>query len=263
MTDSVKILTQGCSWIFAIFTIVAGLFLCVNMSEAAKREYPFQPGEKLVYQARWGFLKAGKATLEVLPITMVNGVKTYHFVMETETNPYVDIIYRVRERQDSFVDLAMKRSVLYKKRSEGNHPRDVVVHFSEEKKEATYSNFGEPMQPVKILSGTFDPLALFFVLRIYDLKENENITIPISDGKKMILARAKVIRREKLKISGKEYDTFFIQPEMESLGSVFKDREHAGLAIWYSADTKKIPVRIVSKVGVGMFTFELMDTQSE
>ena len=48
---------------------------------------------------------------------------------------------------------------------------------------------------------------------------------------------------------------------MESLGSVFKERENARLAIWFTADEKKIPVKIISRVGIGVFVFELTAVQ--
>ena len=247
--------------VFSLFTLAVMPFF-IGAAGAEKKGFPFHSGEKLIFQARWGFIMAGSATLEVLPMTTIKGVKTHHFVMETETNEYVDLFYRVRERQDSFTDIAMTRSVLYKKRSEGNHQRDVVVHFDVERKEATYVNFGEKMAPVKILPGTFDPLALFYILRLHDLGENAEIEIPISDGKKMILAKAKVAKREKLRVSGKVYDTFLVQPEMKSLGSVFKDRGNTGLAIWFTADEQKIPVKIISRVGAAVFTFELTAVQN-
>ncbi|MBM4271738.1 MAG: DUF3108 domain-containing protein [Deltaproteobacteria bacterium] len=241
-----------------LFSIIPSSIGAVGAEE---KGFPFRPGERLTFQARWGFITAGSATLEVLPMTVINGVKTHHFVMETETNPYVDAFYKIRERQDSFTDSNMKRSILYKKRSEGNHPRDVVVQFDVGKNEASYVNFGERMTPVKILPGTFDPLALFFILRLYDLKENMEIAIPITDGKKMILAKAKISKRQKLVIAGNEYDTYLVEPEMESLGSVFKERENARLAIWFTADDKKIPVKIISRVGIGIFVFELATAQ--
>ena len=45
---------------------------------------------------------------------------------------------------------------------------------------------------------------------------------------------------------------------MERLEDVVKKSENPQLKIWYTADEKKIPLRIRSKVGIVSFVFELV-----
>jgi hypothetical protein len=223
----------------------------------------FRPGEKLMYRAKWHVIPAGELTLEVLPIENINGKKAYHFAMITKTNEVVDLVYKVRERQDSYVDINMTHSVLYKKWSEGKHPRDVVVNFDWEKLEATRSNFGEKMTPVHIVPGTFDPLALFFVIRLRDIRENSVLEIPITEGDNNIAVKATVTKREIVEIEENKYDAFEVIPDMEKLESqrAVKKGDVPELIIWVTADDKKIPVKIQSRVRVGYFTFELVSVK--
>ncbi|MBI4634056.1 MAG: DUF3108 domain-containing protein [Deltaproteobacteria bacterium] len=238
------------------------LLLCLvsGGAEAADRKIPFHPGERLTYRATWGVLPAGDLTLEVLPMESMRGVAAYHFAMTTKTNTVIDLVYKVRERQDSYVDEGMTHSILYKKWSEGEHPRDVVVDFNWEKREATRSNFGEKMTPVPLAPGSFDSLALFFVIRLYDLKENRTLEIPITRGDNSITVRATVVKREKIEIAGKPYDAFEVVPDMERLerDKVIKKSDTPELRIWFTTDARKIPVKIRSKVKVGHFVFELV-----
>ena len=67
--------------------------------------------------------------MEVLPMETIQGITAYHFAMITKTNEIVDHIYKVRQREESYVDVGMTNSILYKKQSDGKHPRDVVVNF--------------------------------------------------------------------------------------------------------------------------------------
>ncbi len=230
---------------------------------AADKKIPFHPGEKLTYQATWGVIPAGDLTLEVLPRETVGGVAAYHFVMTTRTSAVIDLIYEVRERQDSYIDADLTRSLLYKKRSEGEHPRDVVVDLNWEKREATRSNFGEKMAPVAIVPGTFDPLALFFVIRLHDLKVNRTLQIPITEGDNNILVKATVVKRETIEIGEKRYDTFQVVPDMEQLEryKVIRKSDLPELSIWFTADAQKIPVKIESKAAVGYFIFELVASE--
>jgi hypothetical protein len=63
-----------------------------------------------------------------------------------------------------------------------------------------------------------------------------------------------------IKIDEKMYDTFEVIPDMEMLESqnVVKKGDVPQLRIWFTADDKRIPVKIQSKVKVGYFIFELI-----
>jgi hypothetical protein len=226
------------------------------------REIPFQPGEKLTYKGTWGIIPAGELTLEVLPKETINGVETYHFVMITKTSAVVDLIYKIRERQDSYVDTGMTHSIFYKKKTESEHPRDESINFNWEKLEATYTNFGQTKPPINILPGSFDPLALFYVLRLQDLKENSVIYIPLTDGNNVsIEVMVNIGKRDVIEVEGKMYDTIEITPNMEmldKLNKVVKKSDHPRLKVWVTADEKKIPIKIRTKVGIISFDFDLV-----
>jgi hypothetical protein len=227
-------------------------------SSAAAKTIPFRQGERMVYRAMWGYIPAGEAVIEVLPAVSVDGVMARHFAMTTTTNSQVDVFYKIRERQDSFTDIPMTRTLQYRKKSTGNHPRDVIVTYNWKNRTATYASFGNAEKPVEILPGSFDPLALFFVIRTHRLKAGDVIEIPVTDGKKSIAIRATVAGRETLTIDGKVYDTYLVIPDMERLQGVVPQKGDPSLKIWFTADERQIPVKIQSKVSVGSFVFELI-----
>ena len=210
-----------------------------------------------MYKGKWGPIPAGEVSLEVLPEETINGVAVYHFSMTTKTNSAVDLIYKIREREDSFVDSDMTHSILYKKREESNHPRDIIVNFDWNKFEATHTNFGLKSPPIHILPGTFDPLALLYILRLKDLKENSVIEIPVTDGHINYAVKATVGKRDVIEIQGKRYPAVEVTLDMDRLEKVVKKSDNPQLRIWYSADEKKIPLRMSSRVGIVYFVFEL------
>ena len=249
----------------AMFLILSFMLLMLlpsslisGSARAIDGKIPFHPGEKLTYEGRWGIIPAGEIALEVLPMKIIHGIETYHFTMITKTNAAVDLLYKVRERQDSYVAADMTRSILYKKKTESKHPRDIVIHFNWEKLEATYANFGQNAAPVHILPGSFDPLALFFILRLQDLTENSVIEIPITDGNMNIMVKATIGKKDLIEIRGKMYPSVEVTPDMEQLENVVKKSENPQLRIWFSADEKKIPLKIQSKVGIVSFIFEFV-----
>ncbi len=248
-----------------LFVLIPLMFLHFTLISVADkvpgRGIPFQPGEKLTYKGRWGIIPAGELTLEVHPKQTVNGIEAYHFVMTTKTSALVDLIYKIRERQDSYVDIGMTHSIFYKKKTESEHPRDENINFNWEKLEATYTNFGETRPPIHILPGTFDPLGLFYALRFQNLKENSEIYVPLTDGNLNIEVRAIVGKKDIIEIEGKTYDAIEITPNMkmlDKLEKVVKKSDNPRLKVWVTADEKKIPIKIRSKVGIISFDFDIV-----
>jgi len=244
----------------SILIISLAILTCLSGYSAAadKHSLPFSPLEKITFRVKWAFITAGEANLELLPMESVNGIKSFHIVFTARTSEFVDLFYKVRDRIDSYTNADMTRSMLYRKQHKGRSKKDVIVTFDWERKLAQYSNFGEEMAPVPILPGTFDPLSVFYAFRLYDLKENAEVNLPVTDGKKCIMGKAKVIRRERIHVQGNSYDTYLVEPDLEHIGGVFRKSRNAKLQIWVTADDKRLPVRIKSKVTVGSFVAELI-----
>jgi hypothetical protein len=223
------------------------------------RDPPFHTGEKITLKVRWSFIIAGEATIELLPSTDINGEDSYHFLLTVRTSKFVDVFYKVRDRIESCTDSIMTHSLLYTESNQGHSPKDTAIYFDWEKQEAQYSRSGEreKRDPISIMPGTFDPLSVFYAFRLYNLTEKDEIIIPATDGKKMLLGKLNVIKREKIKVGGISYDTFLVEPELGELGGIFEKSKGAKLQIWITADNRRIPVRIKSKVAVGSFVAEL------
>lgn len=241
-----------------VFVFIISL-ACPGAVMGDSKDLPFHTGEKMTFQVKWGYILAGGATIELLPFAKIDGKDAYHILFTARTSEFVDMFYKVRDRIESFTDLNMTHSLRYLKSHEGKSKKDISVDFDWDKQQAQYSRIGESEKrsPVSILPGTFDPLSVFFAFRMNDLKEGKEIKIPATDGKKMALGRVNVIQREVIEVNGIEYDTFLLEPELGDIGGVFEKSKDAKLQIWVTADNRRIPVRIKSKVIVGSFIAEL------
>ena len=247
------------SFFTLIVTTIIFFFGFTESIKAVEKDFPFYPGEKLTFQLKWTFIPAGEAVLEVLPIETINGVKSYHFLLTARSNSFIDRFYKVRDRIDAYANIEMSHSILYnKKQHEGKTRRDVVVNFNWKKNKVQYTNMQKKRAPIDILSGSFDPLSAFYYTRLFDLKENLIIERPVTDGKKCVIGKAIVIKRETIKLASGTYDTYLIEPELKHVGGVFKKSKNAKIQLWVTADNRHIPVKIKSKVIVGSFVGELV-----
>ena len=191
----------------------------------------------------------------------INGIEAYHFVMNAKTSELIDLVYKIRERQDSYVDKGMTHSIFYKKKTESDHPRDENIKFDWKNLEATYTNFGETKPPIHIPPGTFDPVGLLYDLRFHKLKENSEIIVPLTDGNLIIEVRALIGKKNIIEIDGNMYNVIEVTPNMkmlDKLGNIVKKSDNPQLKVWVTADGKKIPLRVRSKIGIISLDFDLV-----
>ena len=224
-----------------------------------KPALPFQPGEKLTFQVRWGFIAAGEAVLEVMPREEIDGAEANRFGLSVSTYPAIDIFYKVRDRIDSFTDGDLTRSLYYTRKTEGRRLKEERVILDWEAGKARYSNFDEERSPVPIKPGTFDPFSVFYAFRLQELREDETMVHPVTDGRRLVAGHATVGRRTRIQTAMGSIDTFVVEISMEDIDGTFEKEGRAGLQIWVSADRHRIPVRVRSRVAVGSFVAELTD----
>jgi Protein of unknown function (DUF3108) len=232
-------------------------------SFATSDKLPFAPGEKLQFELRWENVPAGEATMEVLSVKTINGTQVYHFVLTAKSNNFIDFFYKVRDRVEAYADLGMNHSIqYYQDQREGRYKKKVAVAFDWEKNQAHYSRKGKGKKPpLDLIPGSFDPLSAFYFTRLADFKVDATIERPVTDGKKNVMGRAKVVARETIELKSGTYDTFLIEPDIKDIGGVFKKSKNAKIQVWVTADENRIPVRIKSKVVVGHFIGDLISAE--
>ena len=234
--------------------------LCLgNTVTEANAEIPFAPGERLVFELRWAVVPAGKAVLEVMPMKTIDGTKAYHFRMTAESNAFVDMFYKVRDRIDSYVTADMSHTIHYrKKQHEGGSKRNIKVQFDWNNSTAQYYDGRKTRDTIEIVPGTFDPLSVFYYSRLAKFEPDGIIECPVSDGKKLVSGSARIVRKETIEVPGGTFETYLIEPELKDIGGVFKKSKDAKIRLWVTADQRRLPVKIASKVSVGSFVGELI-----
>ncbi|MFP6899897.1 MAG: DUF3108 domain-containing protein [Opitutales bacterium] len=221
---------------------------------------PFAPGEKLSYQIKWGFFSVGSAVLETHPSEEVNGTLCHKISLTVKTNKFADAIYKVRTHAVSYVEKGFVRSILYRKKQlEGKTNRDVEIRFDYEKNIVRYFNHGVEGESLKIPERIYDPLAITYLFRLEKAEQGKDRKLPTCDGKRVRQVEVEVGKEVSLKTPAGKYRAIEVSPAMENLRGVFKKSPGGFLRIWYSADARRIPVRMQSKVIVGSFVAKLTE----
>jgi len=206
----------------------------------------FGEGEKLTFSIQYGLIYAGDATLEVRNIAVIDSVKMYHIISIARTNRAFDLIFKVRDRVESFMDYDNLFSLRFEKHlREGKFRRDEQVTFDQRQHLAIYEDREVPIPP-----NTHDFLTALYYVRTLPIDVGQAISMANHTGGKNYPIYIKVLRRERVKVPAGKFDCIVVEPVLQTT-SIF---EHKGkLTIWLTDDTVKMPVLMRSKVVIGAF----------
>lgn len=238
--------------------IVITAIVLLTAVAGRSQSLPFAPGEKLLYEVRWEQVPVADLSLSVAPMARVRGEPAFHFVFQAQTKPAITFLYPVTGTIDAFTDLAVTRSLrLAKNMQEGRSRRIFSVDFDWQRGIATYQNAEQRKRRMGLDAGTLDMVSILYFARTLTLEEGAGLSRPLSSGKKIRQARARVIGRETVVVGGRPWPAFRIQADVRGAGGVFAKDRTSTLRLWISADPARLPLKVESKVWVGAFTIEL------
>jgi hypothetical protein len=207
---------------------------------------PFGEGEYLLFAIQYGLIYAGDATLEVRSDAELNGRTAYHLVSTARTNKTFDVVYKVRDRHESFMDKEFLYSLRFEKHiREGKFRRDKEIDFDQANHLAIY-----PDRQVGIPPNTQDFISALYYVRTFPLEPGQAVWMANhSDGKNYPIF-VKALRRERIEVQAGEFDCLVIEPVLET-SAIFEST--GKLTIWLTDDNVRMPVLMRSKVVVGSF----------
>jgi hypothetical protein len=244
-------------------TVFTGILLLFAVASWAD-PLPFAPGETLFYEVRWEQVPVAQVSLEVRPVEQIQGEPAFHFIFRARTYPALGVLYPVEGHIGGYTDLALARSLrLEKDMQEGWTRRTYQVDFDWERGVANYIKRKKTRRSIPLTEGTLDMISILYYVRSLPLAAGMTVTRPLSSGKKIHLAEALVVRRETIMVGGHPWPAFLIEPDVRKAGGIFKKSEKPRFLLWISADDRKIPLKVVSKVWVGSFIVELTNAPPE
>lgn len=206
---------------------------------------PFAVGEQLVFSIDYGLVNAGEGVLEVAGMVEIDGHQCYRIESTARSNTFFSGIYRVRDKVVSYVDADSLFSRYFMKRlREGTYRKIEEIEFDHEAGKARYHDGREFDTP----AGVHDVLSAFYYVRMLDLEVGQDVFLAAHSSRETYDMRVIVHRQEAVETELGTVDCFVIQPIMMGEG-LFK---HEGdLMIYLTADERRIPVRMTTKLPVG------------
>ncbi|MGE4551476.1 MAG: DUF3108 domain-containing protein [Desulfovibrionaceae bacterium] len=252
--------------------LFAGLFVELSLAAPAqaglRRAMPFAPGERLVFDISWTVFHAGEAELEVLPFTDVNGTAAAHFRATARSSEFIDTFYKVRDAIESCTDPGVDRTLAFEQHQrEGDYERDIRLDFAWDRNGTQagpgpggVDRFGRQgfKQHIALPGDCLDPLSVLYHFRTHYLFLDKLVSGLVTDGKKLTTGQGRVIGRETVTVPAGTFDCWVVVPDTHEVGGVFAKSPGAVVTLWFSADERRIPVKMSTRVVIGSVVLELV-----
>jgi hypothetical protein len=213
---------------------------------------PFGPGELLEFSVDYGIVNAGGATMEVAEVRRIAGRPCFDIRTEAKSNAVFSKVYKVWDRSQTFLDVQELLPWRYEKHQrEGSYHKDMLIKFDRVRNVATYEN-GEQ---VRIHPHAQDELSAFYYIRTIPLEIGREILIDSHTHRKNYPLKVIVHRRESVTVPAGTFDCFVIEPVIRE-GGIFTAK--GKLTIWITADERRIPVLLRTKILVGSISASLL-----
>ena len=216
--------------------------------DSARMAVPFGVGERLEYEVRFGALRVGGGSMEVEGIKDVRGRETWHTVFTVRGGTF---FYRVNDRYESWIDTRTGNSLRFRQDlNEGS--RDVERIFNIYPERAVFTENADTA--MASVSNPLDDGSFLYFIRTLPLTVGETYSFDRYFRPDRNPVTIKVLRRERIRVPGGEFDAIVVQPVIKSRG-IFSENGHA--EVWLSDDDNHIMLQMKSGLKIGSLNLYL------
>lgn len=243
-----------------------GLLLSLLLSGAALAQggspSAFGPGEQARYRIQYLGMTAGTAQVTVGAPMKQWGQEVWPIVSLAKSDAIAGV-WPVKDKYVSYWDFGGQRVLGSDMHQDQNHKRRRVrVKLGEDGKSAHVVKQKEGETPREstheLAEGTLDVTGATFALRNRALEVGQEYAYPVFTGSKSFLMKAKVEARETLDTALGTQDVYRLRVYTEFSGNLASKRD---MAVWLTADARRLPVRIEAEFILGSLVAELTEYQ--
>jgi hypothetical protein len=223
--------------------------------------YPFEGGEKQIYRASWnGLVSVATAEISTVP-TMIDGKKVYRVQVEAKSSGILDFIWKMRDTITSTFDAkALSPARFTFSQRENSKVIDTEARLDHTGKRWAV-NRKEKGKQAKIYEfesqNTVDPITAVYLARSVDFKVGDRLYFKIFGGRYQYLLELTVEKKEPVELTWGKVEAYRIVPRIQNLTKKGYAERFNEATIWISADERRLPVKLSSKIVFGNVYLEL------
>lgn len=221
-------------------------------AESRASTVPWNVGEKLRYEVRFGAIKVGNAEMDVRGIETIRGRPAYHVVFSVKGGTF---FYKVNDLYESWIDTATLASLRFiQDVNEGKYDRRREFEIFPDRQ--VYTQDGGAEQ--KSVDNPLDDGSFLYFIRTVPLTVGSTVEYNRYFRPDRNPVRIRVLRRETVKVPAGTFETIVIQPIIKTRG-IFADKGEA--EVWITDDERRMMVQLKSKLSFGSLNLFLTSAQ--
>jgi Protein of unknown function (DUF3108) len=257
------LVVAGC--VYGFYASLAGQAMMVKPEAVPAyqpKRYPFEAGEKAVYIASWnGIVSVATAEISTIP-TVVDGKKVYHVKVEAKSSRVLDLIWRMRDTITSTFDAkGLSPSHFTFSQRENSKVIDTEARLDHSTKRWAVNRQQVGKEP-KIYQfdshNTLDPITAVYLARSVDFKVGDRLYFKIFGGRYQYLLELFVEKKEPVQLDSTTVEAYRIIPRIQNITKRGYAERLNEATIWISADERRLPIKLSSKIVFGSVYLELV-----
>jgi Protein of unknown function (DUF3108) len=225
---------------------------------------PFEAGETEVYRASWnGMISVATAEVRTVP-TVVDGKKVVQVRVEAKTSKVLDLIWKMRDTISSTFDakgLSPLRYTFNQKENSRVINTDARLDPTSKRWSVNRQQVGKRAKIYEFESqNTLDPITAVYLARSVDFKVGDRLYFKVFGGRYQYLLELFVEKKEPVTLeSGKTIEAFRVIPRIQNITKNGYASRLNDATIWLSADERRLPIKLSSKIVFGNVQLELIE----
>jgi hypothetical protein len=205
-------------------------------------------GERLEYDVKFGPIKVGRASMEVVGIEEIRGRRAWHTRFRLNGGT---LFYHVDDILESWIDIETFSSLRFKQQlSEGSRDRMITYEIFPER--STYRENDKPEQPS--VPRPLDDGSFLYYIRTVDLQVGATYEFPRYFKLDRNPVRLDVLKRENIEVPAGKFDALVVRPVIKAKG-VFSEDGKA--QIWLSNDSDHVLLQMSSRLKIGSISLHM------
>jgi len=222
----------------------------------------FRVGERLEFVVKWGIVKAGEATISIPDQPLAGNRPAYRVLTEARSSSFLGSLYKVRDRNESWLDAQSLSTVRYENRiREGGYRAERLMEVHQASGTYRYQKKHFESNTYQVIEGTvpahvLDALGSLYYLRTQPITVGHEVVVDVIEKDKVYPLVIRVLKRETVKVPAGNFDCFVVEPELRDPGIFIAKGKK--IQVWMTADERRMPVRMRADVFIGHISADLM-----
>jgi Protein of unknown function (DUF3108) len=221
----------------------------------------FHEGQNLVFQASWIGIPVATARIELHRKKKDPGLWTAEAWIET--NEFADLLFKMRDYMTEDLDhQSLISRKLYIRQSENKRLNDFNADFDRNAGLVTLVKHNRKGKQVKrfISTNPWGPLSGAMLALSLPMTPGQRYAIDVFTGSTRYIFNFKVGDREKITTQLGTFDAYRLVPDVDYESDGKLSQSATGIAIWVSADDRRLPLRAEAQSFVGKIRADLIQT---